>query len=131
MWGNDKEGKLTKLKISGEKKNDKMLSEEKLKESIRQREEQQDMIKKKYTDPNSSLIPTDNTLGQMFQKIQKEFDGLMLASDDTKFKPTIIDASKSVATAGGGNSGTIFSTPVRTDDDTLKLILKKNTHSFA
>jgi len=131
MWGNDKEGKLTKLKISGEKKNNKVLSEDKLKEYIRQREEQQDIIKKKYSDPNSSLIPTDNTLGQMFQKIQKEFDGLMLASDSTKFKPTIIDASKSVATSGGGNSGTIFSAPVRTDDDTLKLILKKNTHSFA
>jgi len=131
MWGNDKEGKLTKLKISGEKKNNKVLSEDKLKEFIRQREEQQDIIKKKYSDPNSSLIPTDNTLGQMFQKIQKEFDGLMLAGDSTKIEPTVIDASKSVATSGGGNSGTIFSAPVRTGNDTLKLILKKNTRSFA
>jgi hypothetical protein len=131
MWGNDKEGKLTKLKISGEKKNNKVLSEDKLKEFIRQREEQQDIIKKKYSDPNSSLIPTDNTLGQMFQKIQKEFDGLMLASDSMKIEPTVIDASKSVATSGGGDSGTIFSAPVRTGNDTLKLILKKNTRSFA
>jgi hypothetical protein len=129
MWGNDKEGKLTKLKISGEKK-DSNLSEEVRK---KQNKDQVERIKKlqKEMGENSSLVSTENTLAQMFQKIQKEFDGLMLASDSTKFKPTIIDASKSVATSGGGNSGTIFSAPVRTDDDTLKLILKKNTHSFA
>jgi hypothetical protein len=133
MWGNDKEGKLTKLKISGEKKDSNFSEEEK----VRQRNETKKRIidgaknMKLDSDEKSSLETNDNTLGQMFQKIQKEFDGLMLASDSTKFKPTIIDASKSVATSGGGNSGTIFSAPVRTDDDTLKLILKKNTHSFA
>jgi hypothetical protein len=99
------------------------LSEE---EQKRQTEEMKQRILNQ-----SSLAPTENTLSQMFQKIQKEFDGLMLANDSTKFKPTIIDASKSVATSGGGDSGIISPAPVRIDDDTLKLILRKNTHSFA
>jgi hypothetical protein len=129
MWGNDKEGKLTKLKISGEKKGSK-LSET---EQIRQTKEIEERIKKqaKEMGENSSLVPTENTLAQMFQKIQKDFDSLMLASDSTKFEPTIIDASKNVATSGGGDSGMISSASVRIDDDTLKLIQRKNTHSFA
>jgi hypothetical protein len=139
MWTYDKEGKLDVIKIpeqSMKLKDSKLVEEEqadKVKERKKQTQDQEERIKKLQKDmgENSSLVPTENTLAQMFQKIQKEFDGLMLASDSTKFKPTIIDASKSVATSGGGNSGTIFSAPVRTDDDTLKLILKKNTHSFA
>jgi hypothetical protein len=129
MWGNDKEGKLTKLKISGEKKGSK-LSET---EQIRQTKEIEERIKKQAKDmgENSSLVPTENTLAQMFLRIQKDFDSLMLASDSTKFEPTIIDASKNVATSGGGDSGMISSASVRIDDDTLKLIQRKNTHSFA
>jgi hypothetical protein len=136
MWTKDKKGSLDVIKIPEEKK-DSNLSEvnqaDKVKERLKQTEETEQRIKNMMldSDKKSSLETNDNIITQMFQRIQKEFDGLMLASDSTKFKPTIIDASKSVATAGGGNLGTIFSTPVRTDDDTLKLILKKNTHSFA
>jgi len=136
MWTRDKKGELDVIKIPEEKK-DSNLSEinqaDKVKERLRQRDDQEKRIKNMMLESGekSSLETSDNTLGQMFQKIQKEFDGLTLSGDSTKFEPTVIDASKSVATSGGGNSGTIFSTPVRTDDDTLKLILKKNTHSFA
>ena len=126
MWGME-DGRLNMIKIPKSVKSNKSNRTDKEKEEeIRKQTEDQRKRSSNMMD-QTSMVPTGNLLNNKFLEATKYNNDLNLADNNTTAKPTIIDASKSVATSGGGgDSGIISSARVRTDDPTLLAILKGN-----